>query len=206
MGGLARALCVAGLVAAAAAVVTIATSQAGAHERKPAEPNALPAGDFGGPFVLMDHTGREVTERTYLGLMQVIYFGYTHCPDICPIDAANIAQAVDLLGPAAKEVQPLFITIDPARDTAQRLSEWLGAIHPRFVGLTGTEHAVAAAAKAFKVVYEKVETADGYDYAVAHPGLLYVIDRDGHFLFLLPPGTPPEVIAEELRAALNGGR
>src|SRR3546814_9021633 len=81
---------------------------------------SLPAGDFGGPFVLMDHSGREVTERTYLGRLQVIYFGYTHCPDICPIDAANIAQAVDLLGPAAKVVQPLFITIDPARDTAQR--------------------------------------------------------------------------------------
>src|SRR3546814_8184403 len=81
------------------------------------------------------HSGREVTERTYLGRLQVIYFGYTHCPDICPIDAANIAQAVDLLGPAAKVVQPLFITIDPARDTAQRLSEWLAAVHPRFVGL-----------------------------------------------------------------------
>ena len=203
MGGLDRTLRAAGLVAAAAAVITLAASQAGAHERKPAEPNALPAGEFGGPFVLVDHQGRMVTERTYLGLMQVIYFGYTHCPDICPIDAANIAQAVDLLGPAAKEVQPLFITIDPARDTAQRLSEWLGAIHPRFVGLTGPEHTVAAATKAFKVVYEKVETANGYDYAVAHPGLIYVIDRDGHFLFLLPPGTPPEVIAEELRAALD---
>src|SRR3546814_8535370 len=69
---------------------------------------SLPAGDFGGPFVLMDHSGREVTERTYLGRLQVIYFGYTHCPDLCPIDAANIAQAVDLLGPAAKVVQPLF--------------------------------------------------------------------------------------------------
>src|SRR3546814_2844056 len=98
----------------------------------------------------MDHSGREVTERTYLGLLQVIYFGYTHCPDICPIDAANIAQAVDLLGPAAKVVQPLFITIDPARDTAQRLSEWLAAVHPRFVGLTGPERAVAAATKAFR--------------------------------------------------------
>src|SRR3546814_2810023 len=73
-------------------------------------------------------------------------------------------------------VQPLFITIDPARDTAQRLSEWLAAVHPRFVGLTGPERAVAAATKAFKVVYEKVETENGYDYAVAHPGLIYIIE------------------------------
>src|SRR3546814_6305655 len=92
MPNLAQALRAAGLVAAIAALLTIAVSQAGAHERKPSGPSALPAGDFGGPFVLMDHSGREVTERTYLGRLQVIYFGYTHCPDICPIDAANIAQ------------------------------------------------------------------------------------------------------------------
>src|SRR3546814_18752167 len=107
--------------------------------------------------------------------------------DVC--SSCLIAQAVGLLGPAAKVVQPLFIPINPARDTAQRLSEWLAAVHPRFVGLTGPERAVAAATKAFKVVYEKVETENGYDYAVAHPGLIYIIDRDGHFLFLLPPGT-----------------
>src|SRR3546814_4618245 len=90
MPNLAQALRAAGLVAAIATLLTIAVSQAGAHERKPSDPSALPAGDFGGPFVLMDHSGREVTERTYLGRLQVIYFGYTHCPDICPIDAANI--------------------------------------------------------------------------------------------------------------------
>src|SRR3546814_14867725 len=133
----------------------MAVSQAGAHERKPSDPSALPAGDFGGPVVLMDHSGREVTERTYLGRLQVIYFGYTHCPDICPIDAANIAQAVDLLGPAAKAVPPLFIPIDPARDTPQRLSEWLAAVHPRFVAPTGPERAIAAATPAFTLVSDK---------------------------------------------------
>src|SRR3546814_19260983 len=76
------------------ALLTIAVSQAGAHERKPSDPSALPAGDFGGPFVLMDHSGREVTERTYLGRLQVIYFGYTHCPDICQIGRASWRERV----------------------------------------------------------------------------------------------------------------
>src|SRR3546814_15144186 len=118
----------------------------------------------------MDHSGREVTERTYLGLLQVIYFGYTHCPDICPIDAANIAQAVDLLGPAPQVVQPLFITIDPARDPPQRLSEWLAPVPPRFLGLTGPERAAQAAPKQFKVFYEKVEPTNGYNYSHANTG------------------------------------
>lgn len=193
-----------GVVAGIVGLAVIAASHADAHERKQASQQALPAGEFGGPFMLIDQTGTEVTERTFLGRVMVIYFGYTHCPDICPIDAANIAQAVDLLGSAGQEVQPLFITIDPRRDTPERLSEWLGAIHPRFIGLTGTEQAVASTAKAFKVIYERVETAKGYDYAVNHPGLTYVMNRNGEFLFLLPPGTPPEVIAEELRTVLNG--
>src|SRR3546814_20496552 len=99
--------------------------------------------------------------------------------DVC--SSCLIAQAVDLLGPAAKVVQPLFITIDPARDTAQRLSEWLAAVHPRFVGLTGPERAVAAATKAFKVVYEKVETENGYDYAVAQIGRASRRERVGQY-------------------------
>lgn len=160
------------------------------------------ADDFGGPFMLLDHRGEAAKDTDFLGKLMLVYFGYTHCPDICPIDARNIGAAMDVLGDASSGVQPVFITIDPERDDPKRLAEWLGAIHPRFVGLTGTRDQIAAIAKAYKVVFERVESAEGYDYTFNHPGLTYVIDVDGHFRFLLPPGTDPETIATEIRVVL----
>lgn len=159
-------------------------------------------GGFGGPFSLINELGQVVSDKDFRGKLMVVYFGYTHCPDICPLDAASIGAAMDLLGAAAKRVQPLFISIDPERDTPQRLKEWLGAIHPSFVGLTGMRSAVAAAARAYRVVYERVETASSHDVTFNHPGLIYIMGLDGSFLFLLPAGTPPEIISEELRAVL----
>lgn len=171
-------------------------------------PSKVPSEDvniadgFGGPFMLVNHHGDPAKDTDFLGKLMLVYFGYTHCPDICPIDARNIGTAIDLLGDASPGVQPVFITIDPKRDDPKRLAEWLGAIHPRFIGLTGTPDQVAAVAKAYKVVFKRVETASGYDYAITHPGLIYMMDADGHFLFLLPPGTDPETIATEIRALL----
>jgi len=161
------------------------------------------ADGLGGPFELRDHHGTLVTDRDFRGKVMVIYFGYTNCPDICPIDVANIGIAMDLLGDAAESVQPLFITIDPERDTPARMAEWLGPIHASFLGLTGSSEEVAAVAHTFRLAYERVEAGSGDDYRFSHPGLMYVMGRDGRFRFFLPPTTPPEVIAAELRTLLE---
>lgn len=191
----------------AAVFMLLISGNAGlAHDASHSPAQALPAGEFGGPFQLIDHNGRAVTHESYWGKVAIYYFGYTSCPDICPTDAVNIAHALDLLGGQDAEVQPLFVTIDPERDTPTRLREWLGAIDSRFVGLTGGRQAVETVAAAFKVVYERIEASAGYEYMFGHPGLIYVMDRDGSFVFLLPTGTPPEVIADELRGALTGAQ
>ena len=167
---------------------------------EPAKPDT--SSGFGGAFTLMNHKGQTVTDEDFRSKLMIVYFGYTNCPDLCPIDASNIGAAMDLLGDENAAVQPVFITIDPDRDNPSRLAQWLGAVHPMFIGLTGTDEQIAAVTEVYKVVFERGKTAKGYDYTFNHPGLMYVMDIDGHFLFLLPPGTDPETIATEIRAVL----
>jgi cytochrome oxidase Cu insertion factor (SCO1/SenC/PrrC family) len=171
-----------------------------AHDLAAKPGTVAAAGEFGGPFHLIDHHGRPVTDADFRGKLMLIYFGYTHCPDICPLDAQSIAAAMDQLGDKARGVQPLFITIDPARDTAERLAEWLAAIHPRFLGLTGTSDQIAAVTKAYKVEYERMpETVPGsYEFTFSHAGLIYLMGTAGHFLALLPSGTEPDEITAEV--------
>ena len=108
------------------------------------------ASRFGGPFSLTDHTGTSVTDKTYAGMFMLIYFGFTRCTDACPIDVPNLTNALDLIKPLDERIQPLFITVDPT-DTADDLKEYVTAFHPRLVGLTGPESALAAVAKAYRV-------------------------------------------------------
>jgi protein SCO1/2 len=152
----------------------------------------------GGPFTLIDHTGKRRTDEDFRGKVMLIYFGFTYCPDICPTDLQNIGLALDQLGPAADKVQPLFITVDPERDTAEHLKEYLSLFHPRIIGLTGDAVAVGVAAEAFKVYHVKV-SGKGDDYTIDHTAFVYLIGTDGNYLGFLPPGTSPERIAETLR-------
>jgi protein SCO1 len=131
----------------AAAVATPAFPQFPAFAQTPADPLA---NRFGGPFNLTDHTGRAVDEKTYLGKFQLIYFGFTRCTDACPVDVPNLAAALDKIAPHDAEVQPIFVTVDPD-DTPARLKDYVGAFHPRLVGLTGSEAQLAAMAKAYRV-------------------------------------------------------
>jgi cytochrome oxidase Cu insertion factor (SCO1/SenC/PrrC family) len=152
----------------------------------------------GGPFSLIDHTGERRTDEDFRGKVMLIYFGFTYCPDICPTDLQNIGLALDQLGPAADKVQPLFITVDPERDTAEHLKEYLSLFHPRIIGLTGDAVAVGAAAEAFKVYHVRV-SGKGDEYTIDHTAFVYLIGTDGNYLGFLPPGTSPERIAEALR-------
>jgi protein SCO1/2 len=153
---------------------------------------------IGGPFGLIDHTGRPRTNADFRGKLMLVYFGFTYCPDICPTDLQAISLALDRLGAAADQVQPLFITVDPERDTAAHLAEYVSLFHPRLIGLTGDAAAIRAAADAYKVYYAKVPNDAGTDYTVDHTAFIYLMDADGKYLGFFPPGTPPERIAETI--------
>ena len=153
----------------------------------------------GGPFALIDHTGAARSERDFRGKLLLIYFGFTYCPDICPTDLQNIGLALDQLGAVSDKVQPLFVTVDPVRDTPPHLAQYVQMFHPRLIGLTGDASAIRAAADAYKVYYAKVSNERGDDYTIDHTAFTYLIGADGKYLGFLPPGTAPERIADILR-------
>jgi cytochrome oxidase Cu insertion factor (SCO1/SenC/PrrC family) len=164
----------------------------------------------GGPFALVDHTGTPRTDQDFRGKVLLVYFGFTFCPDVCPTDLQQIGLALDRLGPLAAEVQPLFITLDPKRDTPEHLAEYVPSFHKDIVGLSGSATAIRAAADAYKVYYREVAREGGSDYTIDHSAFLYLMDRDGRFIGFLPPGTSADRIAVALRGvaakALNRGR
>src|SRR5258708_2337160 len=144
-------------------------------------PSAAPPTAAGGPFALTAADGRAVTDQTYRGKWLLVYFGYTHCPDVCPTTLSEMAAALQHLGPLADRVQPLFITLDPRRDTQAVLAEYVTAFDARIVGLTGTPQQIAAAARSYQVFYERVDRDDG-DYLIDHSSYLYVMNPDGRFV------------------------
>ncbi|MEH2510606.1 cytochrome oxidase Cu insertion factor (SCO1/SenC/PrrC family) [Nitrobacteraceae bacterium AZCC 1564] len=160
---------------------------------------------IGGPFALTDQTGQQRTDADFRGKLMLIYFGFTYCPDVCPTDLQAIGLAMDKLGANAKNVQPLFITLDPERDTVEHLAEYVPLFHPRLIGLTGSTSAVAQAADAYRVYYKRVnfETTKA-DYTIDHSAFIYLVDRDGKYLGFFPPGTPAEKIAQMIEPYLKG--
>jgi protein SCO1/2 len=152
---------------------------------------------IGGPFVLVDHTGRTRTDADFRGKLLLVYFGFTNCPDVCPTDLQAMGLALDKLGPAAELVQPLFITVDPERDTPQHLADYVALFHPRLIGLSGDAPAIRKTAQAYKVYYAKVPLKS--DYTVDHSGFIYLMDRAGQYLGFFPPGTPPDRMAVAIR-------
>lgn len=155
--------------------------------------------DIGGPFELTDQRGRTVTDRTFHGQFVLIYFGYGFCPDVCPTELANMATALDLLGAKAEAVTPVFITVDPTRDTVAFLADYVVNFHPRLVGLTGTPEAIAAVAKSFKVYYAKSRKSAGDDYLMDHTSFVYLMGPDGRFLTLFRGQTDPKTMAETIQ-------
>jgi cytochrome oxidase Cu insertion factor (SCO1/SenC/PrrC family) len=153
---------------------------------------------IGGPFTLIDHTGKPRSDQDFRGKLMLVYFGFTYCPDVCPTDLQNIGLAIGALGEAGERVQPLFITVDPARDTPEHLKDYVPMFHPRLIGLTGDAAAIHAAAAAYRVYYAQVPLK-GDDYTVDHSSFIYLMGADGKYLGFFPPGAPPEQIVETLR-------
>jgi protein SCO1/2 len=164
----------------------------------------------GGPFTLSDPDGKRVALADFRGRLVLLYFGYATCPDICPTDLAIVAQALRKLGAREAEVQPLFITLDPLRDKPGVLREYAAAFHPRLVPLTGSEAEVRRIATDYKVFFEKVPLPGTQTYAIDHTPYTFLLDREGRFLILFPPGTPAErmeiMLREQLAAGDTGAR
>lgn len=151
---------------------------------------------IGGSFTLVDGTGATRTDDDFRGRLMLVYFGFTYCPDVCPTELQAMGQAVDLLGEKAESVQPIFITIDPERDTPQMVGQYVESFHPRMIGLTGTPEQVAAAAKAYRVYYRKAEVEGSSDYLMDHSSIVYLMGRDGKFLTHFSHGTSPQDMAK----------
>ena len=158
-------------------------------------------GPIGGPFTLTDPTGKRRSDSEFRGRLMIVYFGYTFCPDVCPADLMAITQALDALGSAAEAVQPVFITVDPERDT-KVLGEYIAAFHHSFVGLTGSSDEIRKVANSYKAFYAKVPDPRGGDYSIDHTGVIYLMGRNGEYLGFMPPQTSPERLTEILRKYL----
>ena len=163
------------------------------------------AAEVTGNFTLIDHDGRKVTEKSYAGRVRVVAFGYTFCPDVCPTTLSTIGAALDQMGDQAKQVVALFVTVDPKRDTAQHLKGYVEAFGPGFVGLTGSQAQVDAAAAAFRVRYAlqpPTDPADPDTYFVDHSAGIFIMDRQGRFVAKLGHRSTPDELAERIKEVL----
>ena len=158
--------------------------------------------EIGGPFELVNQDGATVTDADFRGRLMLVYFGFTYCPDACPTALGVMAAAIDKLDVAGERVTPVLITIDPARDTPAALKDYVGAFHPRMVGLTGTDAQIAQVAKEYKIFYQKAAGATGEDYLMDHTTLIYLMDEDGNYLAHFGGQATPDEVTEEIRRHL----
>ncbi len=157
---------------------------------------------IGGPFKLVDQNGKTITNTDLEGKWLLVYFGYTHCPDACPTALNNIALALRDLGAEKKEVRPVFITVDPARDTSSAMKDYVAAFDAPILALTGSDAAIAQAAKEYRVYYAKHAEAGG-DYSMDHSSIIYVMDPKGRFTASFTGEDPPEQMAARLKKLLT---
>ena len=156
---------------------------------------------IGGPFTLEDGTGAVVSDAAFRGRWMLVYFGYTHCPDACPTALNDMANALDLLGPQRRRVAPLFITVDPERDTPAVMRDYVQAFGAQIMGLTGTPAQVEAAEKEYRVYAAKHPTKDG-GYDMDHSSIIYLMDPAGKFVAIFNNGTNPQEMAERMRTLI----
>lgn len=168
-------------------------------------PGGLTGADIGGPFDLVDQNGRRMTDRDLAGGASLVYFGYATCPDICPTELADVAAAADIVTEETDlAVKPVFITVDPRRDTVENLSEYVPYFHDRMIGLTGSQEEVAAVAKAYRVYYAERPDPDFPDgYSMDHSSYIYLLGRDAEFITYFKYEDGPERIAEGVACHLG---
>lgn len=168
----------------------------------PAEPPPLAGASIGGPFSLTDQNGRTITDRDFAGQYRIVYFGFTFCPDVCPTGMQVIGAGLRALEKSdpnlAAKVVPIFVSVDPARDTPAVVKEFIAAFHPRFIGLTGSPEAIAAMTKAYGVYAEKTGDADASSYLINHSDTALLFGPQGEPLAILPHDQGPDALAAEI--------
>ena len=185
----------------ASSVATVGIAVGAYFVLSPTENQCAPTGviagnaTIGGPFELVNHKGVTVTDKDVIKDVSLVYFGYTYCPDVCPLDVARNAEAVDLVASDGINVTPVFITIDPARDTPEALSDYVDVTHEKMIALTGTDEQIAAASKAYKTYYRK--NGEGEDYLMDHSTFSYLMSPDG-FLDYIRRDMTAEQVAEKV--------
>ena len=159
------------------------------------------AAAIGGPFKLIDQNGREVTDQDLKGRPFLVFFGFTHCPDVCPTTLFEVSEIFRALGPDADRTRALFITVDPERDTPAVIKDYLSSFDPRLSGLTGDPATIAAVAKAYRVYFKKVPLDQG-GYTMDHTAIVYLMDKDGRFVSPFSLKRTPDAAAADLRRYL----
>jgi len=159
---------------------------------------------IGGPFNLVDQTGKPVTDKDFRGKEMLVFFGFTHCPDVCPAGLQVMSAALDKLGNRASDIVPIFITVDPERDTPEKMAAYVANFSPRLIGLTGSASEVAATAKAYRVFYQKVPNEkDPANYSVDHSAIFYLMGKDGSLLAPIPHTNDPNELVRAIDKALG---
>ncbi len=189
-------LMLAGFLAGVASIVLVIVLVSGRDPVPSAGASAI-----GGPFSLVDQNGRTVTDKDLRGRPFLVFFGFTHCPDVCPTALFEISEVLGKLGPDAGKVSALFVTVDPERDTPAQMKDYLSSFNPRLVGLTGDLAAIAAVAKEYRVYVKKVPLDHG-DYTMDHTALVYLMDKDGRFVAPFNLKRSTEDAAADLRRYL----
>lgn len=191
----------------AAGMLACLFTMTGPAQFSPVSVGLAASGDATTRFIMTASDGRTITDEDLSGKHLLVFFGYTHCPDICPTGLQVIAEVMDLLDDAGDEVQPLFITLDPARDTQAVLAEYVANFHPRILGLTGPQGMVDHVAKGYRVKHVKVSMPEqsGADaYSIDHSASIFHMGPDGQQLGRFPPGVSAEEIAEAIRKSTSG--
>ena len=195
---------VAGILLAVAAGIGISELLVGSAEDRNPGGSSSAAASVGGPFTLVDQDGETVTEETFRGKYMLIYFGFTFCPDVCPTELGVMTSALKALGEDAEKVQPIFITIDPERDTPEVMARYVQLFHPRLVGLTGTPEQIDRVAKSYHVFYRKAaDETSSAEYTMDHSSIVFLMGPDGEYLKLFPPQTPPDKMAEAIASYIE---
>ena len=191
------------LVAAAAAITLLLTLAACAPEGPRFKTSDVTGASFGRDFALTDANGKARTLADFRGKAVVVFFGFTQCPDVCPTTLATLAEAMKQLGADADRVQVLFITIDPARDTAELLRNYVPAFDKRFLGLYGDDDATQRVAREFKIIYQKQPGSTPDTYTMDHSAGTYIFDPQGRLRLFVNHGRTPDVFAHDLREILR---
>lgn len=190
-------------IAAASAIAALALAGCKPAPQAPSfQATDITGAAFARDFRLTDHNGQVRTLADFRGKVVAVFFGYAHCPDVCPTTLADFANALQTLGPLADRVQVIFVTVDPARDTPEMLRQFVPSFNPTFLGMYADAATLAQLAKEYKVVYQKTSVKAADDYLIDHNAGTYVYDPKGNLRLLVPYGSGPDAIAQDLKTLL----